>query len=99
MPATGLIAGSVTITVPSVSPSTGLGTPNIVGSPGPNLAKELATAMVTGQMTPTGAAQAQAFYNNLAAVIVAHIKTNALVTGSATVTTAPGVAPVTGIVS
>jgi len=88
-----LIAGSVTITVPSVSPSTGLGTPNIVGAPGPNLAKELASAMITGDMTPAGAAAAQAFYNNLAAVIVAHIQTNALVTGTA------GPYPVVGTVS
>jgi len=47
---------------------------------GPNLALELANALITSKkMTVDGAAAAQIFYNQLAAVIVAHIKTNALV--------------------
>jgi len=93
-----LIPGSVTITVGAINPTTGLGPSNISGV---GLAKELAAAELPAQMSNYRLDLVERFYNQWAATVVAHIQTNALVTtagagvGTAAVTTAPGVAPVT----
>lgn len=95
-----LTAGTITITVPSPDPNSGLGTPNLIGSPpSPNLAKELAQAFLPDEMSVDGASKMQDYYNNLASILIAHIVANGFVTGEATVITAPGIANVVGTIT